>query len=207
MEELNSNNYANENDTSVMDLNNSVFIDNKEPPENIRDKCRDLVRLQNEPKYRDFIENIFKESNQKFITQNKENKFFCEKFREINEYVETLKMTKKIKIKDFIKIKELAISKGGFLTSDNRKVMYKKIYLLNHKNTYKMLYIDYNSIIDKNWDFQGCDIFSEKRINDEVAKSCEDKTILADYTRSRILQIAKTEEEKKKSFINNYRFM
>ena len=202
MEELNSTNYAStENDMSVMDLDNSAFIDNKESPENIRNKCRELVRLQNEPKYRDFIEKIFKESNQKFITQNKDNKFFCEKFREINEYVETLKMTKKIKIKDFIKIKEFAISKGGFLTSEIRKVMYKKIYLLNHSNTYKMLYIDLKSIIDRNWDFHKVDIFSEKRIYDEVANSCEDKTILADYTRSRILQITKTETEREKALL------
>ena len=203
MEESDSNNYlsTNENDISVMDLNNSVFIDNKDSPENIRNKCRELVKFPNEPKYKDFIDNIFKESNNKFITQNKDDKHFCEKYREINEYVETLKMTKKIKIKDFIKIKNFAISKGGFLSSEIRKVMYKKIYLLNHSNTYKMLYIDYNSIIDRNWDFHKTDIFSEKRIYHEFTTSCEDKTILADYTRSRILQIVKTETEREKALL------
>ena len=110
-------------------------------------------------------------------------------------------MTKKIKIKDFIKIKNFAISKGGFLTSENRKVMYKKIYLLNHTNTYKMLYIDLKSIINRNWDFHKTDIFSEKRIYDEVANSCDDKTILADYSRSRIFQMTKNETEREKALL------
>ena len=202
MEDSNGTNLQiNDNDESQFDLNNSIFIDNKENPEVIRNKCRELVRLPNEPKYRDFIENLFKESNQKFIIQNKDDKFFCEKLREINDYVETLKMTKKIKIKDFIKIKNFAISKGGFLTSENRKVMYKKIYLLNHSNTYKMLYIDLKSIINRNWDFHKTDIFSEKRIYDEVANSCDDKTILADYSRSRILQMTKNEAEREKALL------
>ena len=190
----------NENDaSSIIDLNSSVFMDNKESPETIRNRCRELVRFPNEPKYKDYIENLFKKSNDEFIQQNAKDKFFCEKLREINEYSEILKMTKKIKIKDFIKIKELAVSKGGFLTSKNRKVIYKKIYLLNHSNTYKMLYIDYDSIIDKNWDFHKTDIFSEKRIYSDIANSCEDKTIMADYTRNRILQTAKNECEREKA--------
>lgn len=187
---------TNENDMSVMDLDSSVFISNNYSPEEIRNKCRELVRFPNEPKYRDFVEKIFKDSNNKYIIEHKDDKKFCEKLREINEYVQTLKMTKKIKIKDFIKIKEMAISKGGFLTSENRKIMYKKIYLLNHTNTYKMLYIDYDSIINRNWDFHKTDIFSEKRIYDDIAPTCEEKTIDADYTRSRILQVGKDQAEK-----------
>ena len=79
--------------------------------------------------------------------------------------------------------------------------MYKKIYLLNHTNTYKMLYIDLKSIINRNWDFHKTDIFSEKRIYDEVANSCDDKTILADYSRSRILQMTKNETEREKALL------
>ena len=202
MEDLSS--FTNVNDcdvSSVIDLNSSMFIDNKDSPEIIRNKCRDLVRLPNEPKYRDFIEKLLDESNKNYIIKNKDDKIFCEKLREINDYVETLKATKKITIKDFIKIKELAISKGGFLSSENRKVMYKKIYLLNHTNTYKMLYIDYKAVINRNWDFHKTDIFSEKRIYDGVAKSCDDKTILADCPRSRILQSPKNEIEKEKSIL------
>ena len=185
-----------DNDMSVMDLNASVLINPNYSPEEIRNKCRELVRFPNEPKYGKFIEQLLKDSNSKYITEHKDDKFFCEKLREVNEYAQNLKMVKKIKIKDFVKIKEFAIRNGGFLTSDNRKIFYKKIYLLNHSNTYKMLFIDYDSIINKNWDFHKTDIFSEKRIYDDVAPTCEDKTINADYTRSRILQIPKNEKEK-----------
>ena len=202
MEDSNLSTLQTESDvSSIMDLNNSIFIDSKESPEAIREKCRELVRLPNEPKYRDFIDKILKESNNNFIIKNSKDKFFCEKLREVNEYVETLKTIRKISIKDFIKIKEFAISKGGFLTSENRKVLYKKIYLLNHKNTYKMLYIDYKAIINKNWDFHKTDIFSEKRIYDEVSTTCDDKTILADFPRSRILQVSKDPNEKEKAII------
>ena len=202
MEDSNLSTLQTESDvSSIMDLNNSIFIDSKESPEAIREKCRELVRLPNEPKYRDFIDKILKESNNNFIIKNSKDKFFCEKLREVNEYVETLKTIRKISIKDFIKIKEFAISKGGFLTSENRKVLYKKIYLLNHKNTYKMLYIDYKAIINKNWDFHKTDIFSEKRIYDEVSTTCDDKTILADFPRSRILQVSKDPNEKEKAIL------
>ena len=159
-----SSNYTNENDESTfIDLNSSVFIDSKLSPKDIRKKIREYVKLPNQSKYKDFIEKLFKESNEKFININSKDKMFCEKYREINEYVEEIKSIPIITIKDFIKIKEYAISKGGFLTSNNRKVLYKKIYLLNHNNTYKMLYIDYKAVIDRNWDFHKTDIFSEKK--------------------------------------------
>ena len=45
------------------------------------------------------------------------------------------------------------------------------------------------------------DIFSEKRIYDEIANSCDDKTILADYSRSRILQMTKNETEREKALL------
>ena len=197
-----SSNYTNENDESTfIDLNSSVFIDSKLSPEDIRKKCREYVKLPNQSKYKDFIEKLFKESNEKFININSKDKMFCEKYREINEYVAEIKSIPIITIKDFIKIKEYAISKGGFLTSNNRKVLYKKIYLLNHNNTYKMLYIDYKAVIDRNWDFHKTDIFSEKTIYDEMANKCDDKTIMADYCRSRILQDAKDENDREKALL------
>ena len=197
-----SSNYTNENDESTfIDLNSSVFIDSKLSPKDIRKKIREYVKLPNQSKYKDFIEKLFKESNEKFININSKDKMFCEKYREINEYVAEIKSIPKITIKDFIKIKEYAISKGGFLTSNNRKVLYKKIYLLNHNNTYKMLYIDYKAVIDRNWDFHKTDIFSEKKIYDEMANKCDDKTIMADYCRSRILQDAKDENDREKALL------
>ena len=186
---------------STVDLNNSVFINNKDSNkgsrETIKKRCYDLVSLPNEPKYRDYIENIFKENNDKFIIKNSKDKFFCEKLREIKEYAQSLKFIEKIKISDFKKIREFAISKGGFLTYDVRKILYKKIYLINHKNMFKMVYIDYGAIINRNWDFDKIDIFSEKKIYDNYRETCDDRTINADYCRSRILELSKNEEEKK----------
>ena len=111
MEDSNTSTIQTKNDlsTSIMDLNNSVFIDKKGSPAEIREKCRELVSFPNEPKYGDFIENLLKESNNNFIIKNKEDQFFCEKLREINDYVETLKTIPKITIKDFIKIKQFAM--------------------------------------------------------------------------------------------------
>jgi len=187
-----------ENDISMstIDLNNSTFISNEDSPLQIKQKCFDLVRFLNQRKYCDYIERIFKENNNRFITKNKDDKYFCEKLREIKEYTQEIRFLKKIKISDFKKIRDLAISKGGFLTYDVRKILYKKIYLLNHSNVFNMLYIDYNAIINKKWDFDKIDIFSEKRIYDELSPTCEDKVINADYSRSRILQMAKNSEDK-----------
>jgi len=181
---------------STIDLNNSTFISNEDSPLQIKQKCFDLVRFLNQRKYCDYIERIFKENNNRFITKNKDDKYFCEKLREIKEYTQEIRFLKKIKISDFKKIRDLAISKGGFLTYDVRKILYKKIYLLNHSNVFNMLYIDYNAIINKKWDFDKIDIFSEKRIYDELSPTCEDKVINADYSRSRILQMAKNSEDK-----------
>ena len=195
-----SRNYINtiENDISMstIDLNNSTFISNEDSPLQIKQKCFDLVRFLNQRKYCDYIERIFKENNNRFITKNKDDKYFCEKLREIKEYTQEIRFLKKIKISDFKKIRDLAISKGGFLTYDVRKILYKKIYLLNHSNVFNMLYIDYNAIINKTWDFEKIDIFFEKRIYDELSPTCEDKVINADYSRSRILQMAKNSEDK-----------
>ena len=176
-------NYMNtiENDLSMsmstIDLNNSVFINNKESRETVKKKCYELISLPNEPKYRNYVENIFKENNDKYIIKNSKDKFFCEKLREIKEYAQSLKFIPKIKIADFKKIRQLAISKGGFLTYDVRKILYKKIYLINHQNMFKMVYIDYKAIINRNWDFDKIDIFSEKRIYDNYKETCKDKTI------------------------------
>ena len=195
-----SRNYMNtiESDISLstIDLNNSSFISKQDSPMQIKQKCFELVRFLNQPKYCDYIERIFKENNNRFITKNKDDKNFCEKLREIKEYAKEIRFLKIIKISDFKKIRDLALSKGGFLTYDVRKILYKKIYLLNHSNVFNMLYIDYNAIINKRWDFDKIDIFSEKRIYDELSPTCEDKVINADYSRSRILQMAKNSEDK-----------
>ena len=195
-----SRNYMNtiESDISLstIDLNNSSFISKQDSPMQIKQKCFELVRFLNQRKYCDYIERIFKENNNRYITKNKDDKNFCEKLREIKEYTQEIRFLKKIKISDFKKIRDLALSKGGFLTYDVRKILYKKIYLLNHSNVFNMLYIDYNAIINKTWDFDKIDIFSEKRIYDELSPTCEDKVINADYSRSRILQMAKNSEDK-----------
>ena len=66
--------YTNGNDESIfIDLNSLVFIISKLSPEDIRKKCREYVKLPNQPKYKDFIEKLFKESNQKFIDINIED--------------------------------------------------------------------------------------------------------------------------------------
>ena len=189
---------------STIDLNNSVFINGKDSPENIKQFCIDLVSLPNESKYSNYIESLFKANNDKLIIANSTDKFFCEKLREIKEYSQTLRFVRKIKISDFKKIRSLAISKGGFLTYDVRKILYKKIYLLNRQNAFKMVYIDYKAIINRNWDFDKIDIFSEKRIYDDYKETCDDRTINADYCRSRILQIAKNDEEKKMTKLITY---
>ena len=196
-----SRNYMNtiESDISLstIDLSNSVFISEQDSPKKIKELCYDLVRLPYEPKYSDYIEKIFKEYNNKFIIKNKDDKIFCEKLREVKEYAQNLRFIKKIKISDFKKMREFAISKGGFLTHDVRKILYKKAYLLNHSNVFNMLYIDYDCLINRQWDYDKIDLFSQKRIYEDIAPSCEERIINADYCRSRILQLAKNEEDKK----------
>ena len=85
-----SRNYMNtiESDISLstIDLNNSSFISKQDSPMQIKQKCLELVRFLNQPKYCDYIERIFKENNNRYITKNKEDKNFCEKLREIKEY-------------------------------------------------------------------------------------------------------------------------
>ena len=153
-------------------------------------KCIELLSFPNEPQYSDVVENLFKESNELFIKKYNDDENFNAKKSNLEKYIDTIKKKKKIEIKDFKKIQEFAISKGGFITSDNRKCLYKKIYLLNHSNIIKMLYIDYNARTDRNWDFDKLDIFSEKRICDDVMNSSKyDFTINKDCERSKIFRI------------------
>ena len=153
-------------------------------------KCIELLSFPNEPQYSDVVENLFKESNELFIKKYNDDENFNAKKSNLEKYIDTIKKKKKIEIKDFKKIQEFAISKGGFITSDIRKCLYKKIYLLNHSNIIKMLYIDYNARTDRNWDFDKLDIFSEKRICDDVMNSSKyDFTINKDCERSKIFRI------------------
>ena len=152
---------------SNIDINNSVYINDQDSQKKIKELCYELVRLPNEPKYSDYIEKIFKEYNNKIIIKNTNDKIFCEKLREIKEYAQNLRFFKKIKISDFKKMREFAISKGGFLTYDVRKIFYKKAYLLNHSNVFNMLYIDYDCLINRQWDYDKIDLFSQKRISSQ----------------------------------------
>ena len=204
MEELGNSYFnTNESDISTIDLGSSMFINNTDSPEDLLNKCRDLVSFPNEYKYRHIVENFLKKSDNKFIENNKNDKIFNEKLNELNDYVKILKKTLKIKTEDFTKIRNFAISKGGFITSEIRRDLYKKIYLLNHLSTYKMLYIDYNAIINKNWDCDKVDIFSEKRIYEDITISSQfDSIIKKDCERSKIFKIFNNENKDAAKFIS-----
>ena len=72
-----------------------------------------------------------------------------------------------------------------------------------------MFYNDYKAVIDRNWDFHKL-IFLWKKLYDEISNKCNDKIIMANYCRSKILQGAKDENDREKeilNLINNSRFM
>lgn len=180
------------------DYNNSVYIDKDLSPEEMKQKYLDAVKLPNEPKYSNLVDNLFKKSDETFINKNKGDKKFDEKYQELNQYIQKLKYKKKISIEDFEKIRNYALTKGGFLTSENRKILYKKIYLLNTSNKYKMLYIDYEAQKNKYWDITGIDIFIEEKMLKDLKTQCNyEKIIEVDCQRSQILQLFKDNEGKK----------
>lgn len=140
--------------------------------------CDELTKFPYENIYGSFIEVFFQKCDEEYMNSNKNKKFFCNKKLELNKFTEKLKTTKQISIKEYNYIKELSISKGGFLTSENRRILYKKIYLLNNLNTDKMLYIDHEAQIDKNWDYECIDILSEKKIYADFAESKNNGNII-----------------------------
>ena len=159
----------------------------------IRLKCKEIVNLPHQKVYSSLIENYLEKCDKKFLQENENDKIIITKKDELHNFVEKLSKKKLITIKDYEHIKEFSLSKGGFLTSENRRILYKKIYLLNHFNSDKMLYVDYEAHIDKNWDFEGIDIFSEKRIYDDLMDSSatnkDDNIIHVDCIRSKIFSI------------------
>ena len=171
----------------------SINITKDSTDNEIRLKCKEIVSLPNQKAWGNLIENYLKECDKNFLKNNENDKFIKNKIDELHKFVDILSKKKIITIKDYGYIKELSLSKGGFLTSENRRILYKKIYLLNHRNSDKMLYVDYEANIDKNWDFEGIDIFSEKRIYkdlmDSPAKEKDDNIIHADCIRSKIFSI------------------
>ena len=77
----------------------------------------------------EFISNMLSEEDHKsLLEQSKEKLQLMKKFKESILYKDN------ISIDDFEMIKSFAVSKGGFITSDFRKILYKKIYCINNEN-------------------------------------------------------------------------
>ena len=72
-------------------------------------------------------------------------KNFPKESKTIDEVIENIKQSKEkvLTLEQFNKIKELAVNKGGFLSMENRRFLYKKILNVNEN--------EYNKYYDTIW--------------------------------------------------------
>jgi hypothetical protein len=105
----------------------------------------------------DTINDFFGYEEDKYIQKNKYNKDWNMKLKELNKYKDKLcENSEIIKLEDFYKIKKYSISKGGFLTNELRKELYKRIFSIDYlnKNNYELIYIQDNcELISKSESF------------------------------------------------------
>lgn len=129
----------------------------------------------------EFISNMLSEEDHKsLLEQSKEKLQLMKKFKESILYKDN------ISIDDFEMIKSFAVSKGGFITSDFRKILYKKIYCINNENKDDYAYVDKEKIQAFEKDMLQIKCFDFVKKDSNTKESPDKKIIYLDASRSKI---------------------
>ena len=112
-----------------------------------------------------------------------------DKIKNLNKFINSIKNKNLISIKDYEIIQEFSVSKGGFLSNENRKILYLKIYNIQEDKLNEMLYVSPEKQIDRfhNIDRFKLNVFNKKKKDFNIKENPSDlKVILQDCNRSKI---------------------
>ena len=126
-----------------------------------------------------------------YLKNNKNNKIeeIEDKIKNLNKFINSIKNKNLISIEDYENIQKFSISKGGFLSNENRKILYLKIYNIQDDNLNEMLYVSPEKKIDRfyNKDKFKLNIFNKKNKDSNKKENSNNlKVILQDCNRSKI---------------------
>ena len=126
-----------------------------------------------------------------YLKNNKNNKIeeIEDKIKNLNKFINSIKNKNLISIEDYENIQKFSISKGGFLSNENRKILYLKIYNIQDDNLNEMLYVSPEKKIDRfyNKDKFKLNIFNKKNKDTNKKENSNNlKVILQDCNRSKI---------------------
>ena len=126
-----------------------------------------------------------------YLKNNKNNKIeeIENKIKNLNKFINSIKNKNLISIEDYENIQKFSISKGGFLSNENRKILYLKIYNIQDDNLNEMLYVSPEKKIDRfyNKDKFKLNIFNKKNKETNKKENSNNlKVILQDCNRSKI---------------------
>ena len=139
---------------------------------------------------KDFIQSYLDSCDKDYINGlMKNDNLIDKKIKEIDLFIEKIKDKPLISIEEYNQIKKYSISKGGFLTNKNRKILYSKIYNITKDNSTDYIYID--PLKDPYlMDGFKLEIFRKKdEFTDLITNPPEAKVIKQDCNRSKIYQM------------------
>lgn len=138
----------------------------------------------------DFIQSYLDSCDKNYINDLLKNDLLIEKkIEEMDLFIEKIKDKPLISIEEYNQIKKYSISKGGFLTNKNRKILYTKIYNITQDNYSDYIYLD---PLKKPGILDGfkLEIFRKKdELTDLIQNPPESKVILQDCNRSKIYKM------------------
>ena len=144
----------------------------------------------NKMNLQEFIQSYLDSCDKNYINDLLKNDLLIEKkIEEMDLFIEKIKDKPLISIEEYNQIKKYSISKGGFLTNKNRKILYTKIYNITQDNYSDYIYLDplkEPHILDG---FK-LEIFRKKdELTDLIQNPPESKVILQDCNRSKIYKM------------------
>lgn len=131
------------------------------------------------------IKEFFDEEDKK-IKGSYDSSFYLEKINKLYEFREKNKYINFISIDEFDTIYEFAITKGGFLSSKDRRFFYPIICGINKSNVHDYVYIDENENHDWSNDLLRINAFYIRNRDDNRVGSPDEKIINLDVLRSKI---------------------
>ena len=139
----------------------------------------------------DYIQSYLDSCDKKYINNILKNDSFIEKkIIELESFIEKIKDKPLITIEEYDQILNYSITKGGFITTKNRKILYSKIYNITDENCLDYIYIDPLKKPDILRDSFQFNIFRRKgESTDAVKDPPETKVVSQDCNRSKIFKM------------------
>jgi len=109
---------------------------------------------------------ILKFHENQYLEANNTDREWSEKHRKIKKFLQEIYAKNQFELEDFDKLKSFALSKGGLLTNDLRRKLYKIVYCVdNIAKKYEFYYIDENKE-----NYENFDVFEKKEESFDISK-------------------------------------